>query len=530
MQSVSATNMTSDRRQLYYVVAVILAAFVIAELVLFCYHSVPMACRETDGIGYMKRARGPLFHIDPYHMPAYSLAIRVVQKTGADAFSAAKFVSALFGLITVYSTWLVLSAVTRRREALIGTAVLALNPLFLFRTVTILSDLMATGFYLLAIATTLVPRRLSVWHLLLSGIFVGLAYMTRSIYIIGFAIPVMVLLLGSGKRSPKVIGFAAFLVGFLLLTLPWFILLWRATGNPFWNYHYLNVVFKMYREAEGWNAFPSQSAYHGWSDVIFSEPTIFFKSWFQTLINMPGRLLETVPRVGAIGALGCLLWISHLNKRKLIWICVSVAYALVVSLVWIETRFLLPLMPLVAAFVAAGIAAIPAHFEVRNLSHPLGKILKRIPLRSVVIGVVLTLLIGQLIFGVQLYFSDEAPEYRTAGEWLANVSTGKVRIMSAKPHIAFFADAEHMSFRTYQLQDIEIDQLPAVLDRAQPTHLVYDARYAAGEFPHLKRLLDSSSNPFPNVLRAIYEIRSPKRLVIYQYLATEEADWRNEVE
>lgn len=501
-------------------IVLILCVFVIIELVLFYLHSFPLTRGETDGIGYMVRATGPLFQVDPFHGPGYSLAIRVFQSMGMAPFASAKFVSVIFGTLLVLVTWLLLSSFSTPREALLGTVLVAFSPITLLRSVTILSDVMAASLFLLTLAVLLAPRQTRMWHFILAGAIAGLAYLTRHIYIVLLAVPVIYWLFYALRRGERIKSFMnplAFYVAFLVIALPWFIFMAKMKGSPFWNENYLNIAFKMHRNARAWNVFPSSDQYRGLTHLVFADPVLFFRSWIRTAYDVPWLTMGLIPRVGFIASAGIFFWLAKFDRKKGVLLVAAIIYGLAASLVWVENRFLLPLIPLVASFVVSCVSVIPDRVSPLSSSDSDGRLLQRIPLKALAVTILVVLLIFISMGQIPVYFYDQPFEYKKAADWLAPRVTVDASVMASKPHIAFFSKSRAINFRTYGLQNAGIERLPDILAEARPTYFIYDERYGAIEFTQFRVLLDLRANPFPELLHPVHKIDTPRRLIIYEY-------------
>lgn len=509
------------------VVLALLLAFALVELLLFLQHTDPLARAESDGIDYMMAASAPLFQANPFHGPGYPLAIRTVQLTGVDAFSAAKLVSLSFALLFVLDCWVLFASFMGPSEALLATAITAFHPLTLELGVTIMSDMMAAALFLTAIVLLVTPQRPGMGGFALAGVCAGACYLTRYVYLFGILLPLVLLALSGEARDKfrtKLSHVGLFLAGFLLMTAPWMAFLYQTKGNPLWNQNHLNVAFKMYRQGQGWNLFPSEEQYGGLADVIRSDPRLFVKSWTKTFAELPKRMLDLIPGVGAIGAVGFFVWVARFNHRKAILLALTAMYGILVSMVWLEDRFLLPLLPLFAAFLAGGLCAIPSKLETSGFGACTGALLRRIPLRLTAVAGTLLFLVFLSAHRIPSYFADQAPEYRRAGEWLSARTPENASVLSAKPHVAFFGGASFLYFRTYRLQDARLEDLPNLLERIRPSFVVFDERYTSVEFPQFRAMLDPDTQPLSFLLRPVFTVEEPKRLVVYEYAAVAPAD------
>ena len=272
----------------------------------------------------------------------------------------------------------------------------------------------------------------------------------------------------------------------------------------------------MYRDGQGWNAFPSVEQFPTMRSVVSSDPALFIRSWLQTLLDIPRSTLQLIPHAGLIlGVLGVLLWCADLSAAKLIVAVALTGYSLLVALVWIEARFLIPLAPFVALCISRSIEAIP---ERAVFSLPRSRHVSRwsVPLQFP-ISVAILIEIVSASLGLPAWFrDDQADEYVKAAEWLKTIHAGpETTAMVAKPHIPFFSGTTCVRYREYDLQFMEPSELNEALARIRPDYFVYDERYASVEFPQFRNLLETGYQT--ENLRPVLTVDSPMRLVVFRY-------------
>ncbi|MGC2062235.1 MAG: glycosyltransferase family 39 protein [Thermodesulfovibrionales bacterium] len=498
----------------------ILVAFLLCESYLFYYHSMPLTLGESDGIEYMQGATGPLLKIDDFHGPGYPWAIRLVHWTGLGLFSAAKVVSIVFGVLFLVATWLLLSSVAGTPNAIMSTLLILANSIFLFSGTLILSDIMAASLMLMGLAVILAFSDADRKVFIFSGALCGLAYLTRYIYIIALAAPLLWLLLsprGPGRIQRAVL----FFTGFSLVTAPWMVFLYSEKGSPFWNINYLNVAYAMYsktRLTAGGDAGVFRTQFNGLIDVISSDPGLFVNNCLRNFLYLPWSALKMFSLAGLFGAAGWLFWFKDLNWKKKFLGLIMLLYCLVLCTTWLENRLLLLMLPLTASFISAGILALPG-----NVVLPLVKLFTmkslRVAVSHFVAVIAVTALSISAAVNVQSFFDDEAPEYVVAAEWLSTrAKYSNLSILAAKPHIAFLSNSQNRDFRDCMLQYVGEADLPQMLKAVKPDYFVYDERYAFRVFPQFGRLLYPENNPYPGILKPVLTIYSPKKIVIYKYL------------
>lgn len=495
-----------------------LALFLIVEIVFFQFHTLPATRPETDGIGYMLRASGPLFQLADFHGPCYSWAIRAAALVGFDPFTAAKIVSIAAGAAFLILSWLIVASFSGPRDASVAIVLLAASPTVFLGAASILSDMLAAACFLGSFALLVVPRRISALHFGAAGALGAFAYLTRSIYGTALLIPIVIVLLkpdgGALATSPRRV--AAYFAAFALISAPWLIFVYAEKGSPFWSLNHLNLAFRMYREGQGWNAFPAGAAFGGTWDVIRSDPARFLSLWIRELAGAPSRILHLFPRLAIAAAVGCLLWLCRMNRAKLAYLLAVTPYLLAVSLVWHEARYYLIFAPLAAAFVATPITALPTLANRAKFPAFTPKATTSAALQTAALAAAVGLCIPRTIQTAEQFLTDQAPEYSAAAEWLRKHGGPAISVMAAKPHIAFYSGARDIRFRDVRLQHATPTEIPGILERARPTYFVYDERYSAGEFPNLRPFLDENSAPLPELLTPVFVAESPRKIVVYR--------------
>ncbi|MCE5242679.1 MAG: hypothetical protein ABFD98_15140 [Syntrophobacteraceae bacterium] len=500
------------------ILAIIIILFGVVQLILFSFHSLPLCRSETDGIDYMSRATGHYLQLSSFHGPGFSLAIRFIHALGFDLFAAAKVVSILSGGLFLLSTWMILSSFLIPLEVAVALALVALNPAILISSNAIMSDMMAASLLLFLTAALLVPEDPGRIRFCLCGIIGGLCYITRVAYApLIMLIPFMALAnLSKRKAMESTTRISVFSLGFLLPASPWFAFLYQAKGSPFWNENYLNIAFKMYRQEESWNYFPSFDRFTGLLDVFLSNPTLFITSYLQTLKELPWELLELFPKAGYLAAFGILLWFADIDRKKLIFTVLLGLYGTIVSLVWIEDRFLLIFTPLVAGTIAIAVFSVPVGIKSSNLPGPLAGILEKLPLRASAAVIVLIIACVVGIDRTRAHYADQPVEYKKVADWFhsSGIARKSATLMTAKPHIPYFCGMKFLDYNDFDIQNADIEDLPKIIQDSKADFFVYDERYASVEYPKLNTLLET--NPFPELLLKVYEVGHPKRVIVYR--------------
>lgn len=495
--------------------------FIIIQTYIFVWHSFPLAKDETDGLHYINYSYGNLFHIDPYHGPGYSLFIRFFRCLGFPAFSSAKIVSMISGLTFIVACWFILRKFSTTYHLLIYILVIALNKTIITYSNMILSDMLASACFIASIALFVYPKRVYWWHCLIAGVLVGTAYLTRYIFIFVLTVPVLYYITMAKQISlrDKAKCFIAFYSAFSAIIAPWVIYLHNLKGNMFWNLNHLNMAFKLIRDKNDWANFPSLEQYPNFISVVAESPVLFVKSWLFSILSLPGWVLKMFPVIGLFGAVGLFTWWRKTDPARRFVGYVSGGYICLISLVWFEYRFLIPLIPLFSIFIADGIC-----FSLTVLRNQLNKKKKNCHSQALTItGItcILLIILVPTIKHTYKRFSDIPFEYKTTSEHLRELCSSEDLVFAGKPHIAVFAQARNYEFRNAGMDKANWMDLPAILDKINPTYVVFDERYALKKFPLFQQLITPESKPFPLLLEHVFTVSTPQKVVVYRYLKTQ---------
>ncbi len=329
------------------------------------------------------------------------------------------------------------------------------------------SDLLYLLLFLAAVSCFLGTR--SPRRILVAGLWTGMAFLTRYSGGVLLAGGVLILLglpsLGPLRHRLKLLGFLA--LGFLTVTVPWFILNFSATGNLLNDGNLLNVVLEFYPDQDG-SSFPV-SGFQSLGQVFVHDPQ-FFVSHF--LGNIPAHFKQDMVQVvgwhGAwlvtLGMSGILLSLlpwprawrfiqrRRPEKEQGIFFAFAIVSFLAMCLVFHRPRFSLPLVP---AYFALGYGFILG-FD--SSSWPS---VRKKPFSLMVAAVALLAIsffqIQDIIRGERYYFADRplavlerAPLVRALA-----AKSGSTTLLARKPHLAHYAGLEPLA---YPAQILDWDQ------------------------------------------------------------------------
>jgi hypothetical protein len=502
----------------------ILAAFLIGTSILLIRHSTPLARGETDGISYMMGAESILAgkgYSNDFHGPGYSTAVALTMLFVKDAFLSAKLVSLGAGFVLLLASFRTVKVLFGSKTALWTLTFLATNTTIVRLSVTILSDMLAACLFVAALYFLVKDEKPLSW--VIAGALAGLAYLTRYVYL---SIPVAVVILSvvRSRQSSNLAKAGVFLITFLVVSSPWLLASSRRFGNPLYNLSYLNVAFAMYQHARSWTVFPSVEEFPSLMSVVLSNPALFLKTWAGNAFDLL-RFFVNIDKGYILTSFffvpGLILIAGDIRRPLVTALVVVFIHSLLTSLVWIEERFVLPLIPFftVCSVYFLLSALIPERLGINDcFGARIRKLLARISLRKILLGLMFVLSLVVTTVSIPRYFSDEAAEYRDAAAQIAKSGERGIGIMAAKPHIPYFSENIWIAFTSFSLHTAMPEELEKIVARAQPRYFVYDERYAAVEFSQFRYLLDPANILVPDSFIPFYESDTSPKIVVYRVL------------
>lgn len=222
------------------------------------------------------------------------------------------------------------------------------------------------GIYFLARAIS--SRR---WeHVLLSGIFWGLAYSSKNTGILFFTAAAIACLLlpviDKNEKGKSIWKIPLVALGIMLLiVLPWFVKNYFFTGNPF--YPFLSRWFWVRHDyalvAEGFSQY--YAGFEGYAQPLAALSHIFreIPNFLHNISYVGANLM------GALLALGILLmglkWKRISAPQKFLWLLGLIALPMILRTPF--ARFVMGLYPLAAFVFCAGISLVAAQIKIRRI-------------------------------------------------------------------------------------------------------------------------------------------------------------------
>lgn len=344
----------------------ILAAsyFLIMAIFSFMYHKVGDYGVETDFFwGYVPEAKDLLhgnLDINPVKGPVYQIVLALFGVLfGKNFFNAGIFINLISASVSIFLILKIFRKTTNKVTVIFAILFIILNQWFLKFSYSCGTDMLFMVFYFTSIYFLFRNDTLNLKDMLLSGIFCGLAYLTRYTGIALIISSSLIIFLiyrmkGEGfKNILKPLGL--FLTPVLISIAAWGITCLIVKGQFFYNDNYLNTAYTVYKPDSMSNdewTYNMQPTFHSISDVIFRDFGLFIKTIFFN--NFTGHFTKDLSillplYIGIPMALGMLLFLIRYKKNKLkenLLFIITLIFYFFILLVFYSERFSLPMLPL----------------------------------------------------------------------------------------------------------------------------------------------------------------------------------------
>lgn len=220
--------------------------------------------------------------------PLYSLLIGV-GNLFISGFGAAKLVSIIAGTLLLYIAYEFAVELSKGKNVgLLAQLFLVINPLYLLSSLQAENHMLDSLFFVSGVLFLLKSlREPTIKKFLFTGLICGFAGLSRytSYTLIPIALVVPFLFLNSKKAITSSL---AILVGFVLVSSPWWYYNTVANGSPFYTWQYMNIgaaiAPKIGIGVEEW-WWSAQSKFNGIFDIFSAFPFAYFKNFARNMIS-----------------------------------------------------------------------------------------------------------------------------------------------------------------------------------------------------------------------------------------------------
>ncbi|MBI4448376.1 glycosyltransferase family 39 protein, partial [Candidatus Woesearchaeota archaeon] len=401
-----------------------------------------MLIMGSDSAGYILIAKKIFFehHFFAYHFgnyilfrqPAYPILIGIFNLFFNNLELAAKLVSITLGTLIIIPTYLFTKKFYDDKVAIAASLLIAIYPVLITDSISIMSEATYTLFYLIAIFVGFYSiKKESPKLFFITGLIMALAYLTR---VQGFINPfVMAGIILVWFRSLKKFFLYGFplLIGFLLLSSPFLFYLHNITGS--WTPDGHNSFSGGYVPAsiegtfyEEYASREPQPEYVSVLQKIFRMNTI---SGFRQLYEeyLPSLLPVLVIILISLGMFSN-RWNKQIFFREgyfLVWFfSLSTFYASI----WNLARYYTIFIPIFLIYAAKGVIM---------LKHKL-----KLPQTLIFVILLISFIPSYLLLPQYILGGYEHFEWKEAGEWLKKSGETNISLLTMKPQIYFYAGSE----------------------------------------------------------------------------------------
>jgi 4-amino-4-deoxy-L-arabinose transferase-like glycosyltransferase len=460
------------------------------------YHVVGDYGIETDFFwSYVPAARQVLqgtIEIENFHGPAYPVVLGLISYLIGDFFKAGVVLSILGASVTVFCTHALLKKLTTPESALLGTLLIAVNPIFVQYSYSAGTDMMF--FALLAGSALLLFRHSPAAHsdIVFSAVLAGIAYLTRynGIFVVA-AVPAVLFLVNPDRASVKhratISGI--FLAVFLLTIAPWGIYCLVERGSFFYNKNYLNIAYEMHAKGSmTWDQywFKAAETYTSLTGVLLSDPGRFLATIGNNIVDHAisdmGILLGWQVGVFTLAGIGVAVR-ERISRETTGFLVYSLLFFSVLLLVFYSERFSLFL--LTGYTLLAIIALSWSKFQAIRFG------------TNLTLGGALAIVIVVWTFSRSYEFNrvniDSGPkETLTIAEWFKRTTGGdpEAIVLTRKPHAAYYLNMKMGGFPYVDTYEELIQEAK----KANARYLYFGIMEAAMR-PQFQSLLDPRRAP-----------------------------------
>jgi hypothetical protein len=427
---------------------IILVFFLSAGLIAVKAHSV-LSIFERDGTEFLfdvqRILNGEGYDSDfwPFGYMATTAAFSLF--LNMDHFTSAKLVSLISSICVLWLAYLIGKEVFSSKVALVGTLILATNPLFFSHVFLVETVMLFTVFFLLSIYSLI--KSDGVRYFLMAGGAAGLAYIVK--YGVYSIFPVALLLSCTTVIEKGVLDTfkkaGVFIAAFLVFSSPWLVYNTVKNGGPFYSKHHVNIAWGMNRPKpmpkEYWLQYQRlNEEYTSMKDVL-SDTEKFLRNWVRNIRGLPLIIKRIMPFSIIFLLPAVFIAFKALDRRRLILILISFSYLCLVTIAYTWNRYLLPIVPAFSIFVAYGVYEIvPRTF---NPKLSLKLISFDFPFRVMVIAVLILLCSVQTFTAVKKFMqTQQVDEYRVVGAWLKERLQPDDWLMTPEPMVAYYAGTD----------------------------------------------------------------------------------------
>jgi 4-amino-4-deoxy-L-arabinose transferase-like glycosyltransferase len=436
----------------YNLAAVLFCIFIfILSLIIGDSHIIGTFGVETDFYGSYAIQAKNILDGKPYtsqvNPPGYPILISLGYFLTGDLFTAGKILSsistALLGLICYF----IFKKLFTEQAALVS--VIFLSIILIPYSFLAATDIVGAAFASIPILILITKDEIKSCGYLIIGITCGAAYLIRidSIFVLFGIIFSILFILTSNNWKKKLGKIGLLLIGFILITSPWFIYNWKLNGSPFATKAYEQIGYNLYdwKEIENEEMVEQISENNTSPEVFFIEPVQLILNY---LTNIPSRTELFVvksfvfPCYLFLGG-GIFFFLKNLNRKRLAYFVIWLSGFILLGLISFNLRHYFAFIPF-ACFLIAYFLLNEKFLEIS------GKINLFI---WFLIAILILFLIKDSFQETKSLFNSEPKYLLQAADFLKSRSSEDEIVICRKPHIAYLSGLRREFFYEYSAED-----------------------------------------------------------------------------
>jgi hypothetical protein len=309
--------------------------------------------------------------------------------------------------------------------------------------------------------------------LLIAGVLFGAAFAVRPINLVFFPLPIVATAASFPKKNLKQVVMAC--AGLLLGALPQLYVNQKYFGNPFYSDNWRNTAALVF----DWDYVNKLSSFR---EVIQQAgPRLLFVWMKRLLVDLPVALYHVayLPLLFALPGIFLVFKKAKDPHRRIMftWAICTLCYLVLVAGVWrIESRYFLPVLPLLLA------AGVMMWQQVTEQSKAL-----------FVVGLAVAILMSASVAlrdGREL-LKSQSTEFKEAGLFLRDRAAQGEVILASQPSVFFYAQRPGLLLEAVSQK--EVAQLDSTIASRRIDWIVFDERRGYRDNPELGWMLDPKS-------------------------------------
>jgi 4-amino-4-deoxy-L-arabinose transferase-like glycosyltransferase len=427
-------------------------AFVLRWLFLRCFEYVI----SPDGVAYVTLGRNIVAGdfregLSAYYPPLYPLLVGLSTLIFREPELGGRMVSVIAGSLLVVPVFLLIREWYGLRAARPGAALVALHPLLIYYSTTLLTESTYTLFFTCGVCagwTALAGAKVRA-HLL-AGVLFGACYLLKP-EAAGFLMLLLVPTLGmkffkTGRSWRAAAANASALVaGFLLLALPYLVYVHAVTGAWMLSEKFAGHLWQGARAPGDVLPPPAAATFVPDLTTAVVQLTKALRSEFEVFNLIFPTAFTLLAGLGLFRA----AWTRARVAREMYLACFIAATVAGYAVTLPNIRFLVPLLPLLLCWVVKGIFEFEAWTVATARRLAVRHRVVTVARKMVVPLVVAALLASLLPLCVYLMRGDKWSDYhgqKRAALWIKEQTAGRAPVvMATVPVAAFYAQGRHVA-------------------------------------------------------------------------------------